>query len=113
VTGETRRGAINWRQAGGEGLLIFLGVVVALLGQAWWEDRSEQLLVQDHAASLLQELEAVNVSRSWPVSTAFLLAGKSGTPLRRPSGPPRWGRYRIDLVVVGFTIGPLVLARMC
>ncbi len=52
MTGETRRDAINWRQAGGEGLLIFMGFVVALLGQAWWEDRSERSLVQEHAASL-------------------------------------------------------------
>jgi len=33
---------INWRQASGEALLIFAGVLVALAGQAWWEYRGDR-----------------------------------------------------------------------
>ncbi len=41
---DTRSGMrINWRQAAGEALLIFLGVLLALGGQAWWEARSDAL----------------------------------------------------------------------
>ena len=37
--------------------------------------------------------------------------GRDGDDHSEVGGPPRWGRYRIDLVVVGFTIGPLVLSQ--
>jgi hypothetical protein len=37
-----RRTGVNWRQAAGEALLIFIGVGVALLGQAWWEYRGDR-----------------------------------------------------------------------
>jgi len=40
----TERAGVNWRQAGGEALLIFLGVAVALSGQAWWEYRTDREL---------------------------------------------------------------------
>ena len=33
---------VNWRQASGEALLIFAGVLVALGGQAWWEYRGDR-----------------------------------------------------------------------
>lgn len=41
--GRIRMG-VNWRQAAGEALLIFLGVGVALLAQAWWESESDREL---------------------------------------------------------------------
>ncbi len=40
------RPGVNWRQAGGEALLIFLGVGVALFGQAWWEYGDDRDLEQ-------------------------------------------------------------------
>ena len=40
------RTGVNWRHAGGEALLIFLGVAVALLGQAGWEYRVDRGLEQ-------------------------------------------------------------------
>ena len=55
---EKRRLSVNWSQAAGEALLIFLGVGVALLGQAWWEARVEEVVVQQHIAGLLDELRA-------------------------------------------------------
>jgi len=54
----TSRFRVNWHQAAGEGLLIFLGVVAALLGQAWWESRSEHEIVVEHLANVRDELEA-------------------------------------------------------
>ncbi len=51
-----RKLAVNWRQAAGEALLICLGVGVALLGQAWWEARTERVAVQQHFDGLLDEL---------------------------------------------------------
>ena len=54
----TERNRINWRQAAGEALLIFVGVLVALMGQAWWEDRADRVLVEQHSANLLQEIES-------------------------------------------------------
>ena len=40
----SRQTRVNWRQAAGEALLIFMGVAVALVGQAWWEYRSDREL---------------------------------------------------------------------
>lgn len=51
-----RKLAVNWRQAAGEAFLICLGVGVALLGQAWWEARTERVVVQQHFDGLLDEL---------------------------------------------------------
>ncbi|MEM8983709.1 MAG: hypothetical protein AAGC71_11825 [Pseudomonadota bacterium] len=47
---------VNWYQAAGEAVLLFAGVVLALLGQAWWEQRAEQRAVDEYVASLKIEL---------------------------------------------------------
>jgi len=44
MTDSSGRSRVNWRQAWGEALLIFLGVAVALLGQVWWEYRTDREL---------------------------------------------------------------------
>ncbi len=46
MTSSRGRSTVNWRQAWGQALLIFLGVGVALLGQAWWEHRADRALEQ-------------------------------------------------------------------
>jgi len=43
---QAARTHVNWRQAAGEALLIFLGVAGALFGQAWWEDREDRHVEQ-------------------------------------------------------------------
>ena len=52
----TRQNGVNWRQAGGEALLIFLGVGVALLGQAWWEYRGDREIEQHLLAGIRSDL---------------------------------------------------------
>jgi len=47
---------VNWRQAGGEALILLAGVLLALVGQAWWESRSEGEIVRGHVANLMVEL---------------------------------------------------------
>jgi hypothetical protein len=47
---------VNWRQAAGEAFLLFLGVLFALAGQAWWETRSERETIRDYSANLLVEV---------------------------------------------------------
>jgi len=47
---------VNWPQAAGEALLIFIGVMAALAGQAWWENRVEARLVAEHLANIRDEL---------------------------------------------------------
>jgi hypothetical protein len=64
VADDTRTGQavarfrVNWRQAAGESLILLLGVLLALGGQAWWEARLEQQLVRGYVANLLVELES-------------------------------------------------------
>jgi hypothetical protein len=48
---------VNWRQAWGEALLIFLGVAVALLGQAWWEYRTDRELEAHLLTGIRGDLE--------------------------------------------------------
>lgn len=48
--------SINWKQAAGEALLIVLGVLLALGGQAWWEARVERDTVGEYVDNLLLEV---------------------------------------------------------
>lgn len=48
--------SINWKQAAGEALLIVLGVILALGGQAWWEARVERNTVGEYVDNLLLEV---------------------------------------------------------
>ena len=47
---------VNWRQAAGEALLLLLGVLLALGGQAWWEARVEQETAREYIDNLLLEV---------------------------------------------------------
>lgn len=49
---------VNWRQAAGEAVVLLAGVSLALMGQAWWESRSELEIVRGYVANLVVELEA-------------------------------------------------------
>lgn len=49
---------INWRQAAGEAFFLLIGVLLALLAQAWWEHRVESNTVQEYADNLLVEVHA-------------------------------------------------------
>ena len=45
-------------QAGVEAFLLLIGVVLALMGQAWWEDREERETVREYAVNLRVEVSA-------------------------------------------------------
>lgn len=47
---------VNWKQAAGEAFLLLIGVLLALGGQAWWEDRVEERTVSEYGDNLLLEL---------------------------------------------------------
>lgn len=47
---------VNWPQASGEALLLLLGVLLALAGQAWWEARVERETISEYADNLLLEV---------------------------------------------------------
>ena len=49
---------INWRQAAGEASLLLIGVLLALLAQAWWEKRVERNTIREYADNLLVEVRA-------------------------------------------------------
>ena len=48
---------VNWRQAAGEALLLLLGVLLALGGQAWWEARVERENSREYVDNLLLEVQ--------------------------------------------------------
>ena len=64
--------SVNWRQAASEALLIFLGVALALFGQAWWEDRSDRELEQH----LLEGIRS-DLSRDSADAASAILAAKA------------------------------------
>ena len=47
---------VNWRQAAGEALLLLVGVLLALGGQAWWEARVERETRREYVDNLLLEV---------------------------------------------------------
>ena len=49
---------INWQQAAGEGLILLIGIILALAGQAWWESRVREETISEHITNLLSELDA-------------------------------------------------------
>lgn len=49
---------VNWIQACVEAFLLLVGVLLALMGQAWWEDRDERETVHEYAANLSIEVSA-------------------------------------------------------
>ena len=49
---------VNWVQACVEALLLLAGVLLALMGQAWWEDREERKTISEYAANLRVEVTA-------------------------------------------------------
>ncbi|HEX6694792.1 MAG TPA: hypothetical protein VF035_08865 [Longimicrobiales bacterium] len=46
----------NFLKRGGELLMIIIGVFIALVANAWWEDRSDQRLADDYRGRLVGEL---------------------------------------------------------
>jgi len=88
------RTGVNWRQAAGEALLIFLGVGVALGAQAWWEHRSdrelERHLIEGVRSDLARDSSdvatAMQVARARIAGADFLLG---------ELGDADAGRYRI------------------
>lgn len=48
--------SVNWKQAAGEAFLLLIGVLLALGGQAWWEDRVERRTASEYGDNLLIEL---------------------------------------------------------
>ena len=85
---------VNWRQAGGEALLIFLGVGIALGGQVWWEERGDRELEQhllegvrsDLALDSADVASAMLVARARVAGADFLLA---------ELGDPEAGQYHV------------------
>ncbi len=67
---------VNWRQAGGEALLILVGVGVALSGQAWWEYRLERALEQHVLQGIRSDLERDSADiRGASLSAQYRAAG--------------------------------------
>lgn len=48
---------VNWKQATGEAFLLLIGVMLALGGQAWWEDLVERKTASEYGDNLLIELQ--------------------------------------------------------
>ncbi len=49
---------VNWKQAGVEASLLLIGVLLALLAQAWWEVQNERETINEYAANLQIEITA-------------------------------------------------------
>ena len=52
----TNNSNVNWKQAASEAFLLLIGVLLALGGQAWWEDRVEGRTVSEYGNNLLLEI---------------------------------------------------------
>lgn len=65
---------VNWHQALGEAALIFVGVVVALLGQAWWEYRADRDLEHHLLSGIRMDLREDSVDASSTIENAEVRA---------------------------------------
>lgn len=83
---------VNWRQASGEALLIFAGVLVALAGQAWWEYRGDREAEQHFLSGVLADV----LRDSADASLAFIVAQQrlvAADRLLEAVGDPFAGRF--------------------
>jgi len=90
---------VNWRQAGGEALLILVGVGVALSGQAWWEYRVERDLEQHLLQGIRSDLERDSADLSGASLSAQSRAAGADQLLSLvgdPQGEPRSDRRGAD-----------------
>jgi|GEM_PF-2696237 len=102
MTEPSRKQRINWQQAWGEALLIFLGVAVALGAQAWWEYRTdrelEQHLLEGMRTDLARDIgdmgSAIDVARARTAGADFLLA-ELGDPNASKYHPRDWPALRL------------------
>ena len=70
MSNHLERSSVNWRQAAGEALLIFLGVGVALLGQAWWEYGADRELEQHLLEGIRADLSRDSIDASLAILAA-------------------------------------------
>jgi hypothetical protein len=78
---------VNWRQAWGEALLIFLGVAVALLGQAWWEYRTDRELEAHLLTGIRGDLERDSSDIASAIGAAMGRAAGADYLLQRIGDP--------------------------
>ncbi|MEM1263250.1 MAG: hypothetical protein AAGH76_12695 [Pseudomonadota bacterium] len=75
------RHTVNWYQAAGEAVLLFAGVILALIGQSWWEQRAERRAAEEYVASLRIELLENRAGLEGP-------NGSENCPERKPGSWP-------------------------
>ena len=70
---------VNWRQAAGEALLLLVGVLLALIAQAWWETRVERESRRDYIDNLILEVHEnrASLDRLIERHSRYITAGTS------------------------------------